>query len=548
MARMNPEPVVITRGQVGQWASYAGGVGLLVGVLGWLWQGALTPFIGAALIVGVLGSGLWALATPHEFIGFISGRQVRYGTLAVFSTLLLIGIVALVYIILQRGAVTLDMTLAQRFSLSRESEQVLRRVSRPIQITGFYSTAALPAREIDDQFFRLYEAATEGRITRRYINPDEEPALAQRFGAYEDGAAFLSYLNEDGSVNFETLARVPRSEGGSQEREMTQAIARMLISGSIKVYFETGHGGLDPLDSTQQGLSGIHAGMQESGLVTASLNLAELATAGSSIPGDAAAIIMPGPVVDLNAGEIALLDAYLKNGGSLFIMTDTLLTEDRFLAEGGVFNQYLWDNFGVRARDAALIDFGSNLRTPLDIVGAAAFTDTEIGARLDPESTPTLFRTARVVEVQQDNPPVNNGIILLSSTDSYGETDLRALFETSSYSPEPNADPPGPLPSAVWAWDQNSGGKVLLVGDSDFVTNGFVGSALGNAVLFTDGLAWLSGLNEQISFAPQGFSTGLPLIFVTTQQLDLIALVTVILMPGSVLLLGTAVWARRRRR
>jgi ABC-type uncharacterized transport system involved in gliding motility auxiliary subunit len=329
---------------------------------------------------------------------------------------------------------------------------------------------------------------------------------------------------------------------------MTQAIARLLLSNTIKVYFDIGQGELDPLDTTQQGLSGIHAGMQESGLITESLSISSLAATGGSIPEDASAIIMARPTIDLDAAQIAVLDHYLQRGGSLFLMADALFNQNAFLSEGGAFNTYLWENYGIRGQQAVIVDFGANLRTPLDIIGAAVFTQTDIAARLDPESAPTLFRTARAVEVKTDNPPVNNGIVILSSEDSYGETNLRALAETNTYEWNPAEDIPGPLPVAVWAWDRNSGARILLVGDSDFVTNGFVTSAIGNAILFTDGVAWMTGLSEQVSFAPQGFSTGLPLIFITTQQLDLIALVTVILMPGFMIVLGLVVWTRRVRR
>lgn len=545
---MKNDPIIITRNQVGQWGSYIGGAGLLVGLLGWLWQGSITPIIAGLIIAGVLGIGVWALMAPQEFRDFISGRQARYSTMAVFSTLLLVGIIALIYIILQRATITLDMTLAQRFTLSRESLDVLSGVNRDIRITGFYSSRALAARDIDDQFFRLYETATNGRITRQYVNPDEDPALAQRFGIYSDGSVFLSYLKPDGSVDFESLARVPRSSDGAQEREMTQAIARLLLSNTIKVYFDTGQGELDPLDTTQQGLSGIHAGMQQSGLITSSVSLTALAASGGSIPDDASAIIMARPTADLDAAEIAILDAYLKRGGSLFLMADALSNENAFLTQRSPFNDYLWEHYGIRGQQAVIVDFGASLQSPLDIIGAAVFTETDIAARLDPSSAPTLFRTARAVEVQKDNPPVNNGVVILSSDNSYGETDLRDLTETNTYAPDETVDIQGPLPIAVWAWDKTTGAKILLVGDSDFVTNGFVTSAIGNAILFTDGVAWMTGLSQKISFAPQGFNTGLPLIFISTQQLDLIALVTVILMPGLMIVLGLVIWTRRVRR
>jgi hypothetical protein len=70
----------------------------------------------------------------------------------------------------------------------------------------------------------------------------------------------------------------------------------------------------------------------------------------------------------------------------------------------------------------------------------------------------------------------------------------------------------------------------------------------GNAVLFTDALSWISGLSERVTFAPQAVSVGVPLIFVSPQTINLIGLITIVALPGGVLLTGMLVWARRARR
>ena len=49
---------------------------------------------------------------------------------------------------------------------------------------------------------------------------------------------------------------------------MTQAISRLLLSGTLTVYFDTGLGERDPLDTSQEGISGINNGVRESGLIT----------------------------------------------------------------------------------------------------------------------------------------------------------------------------------------------------------------------------------------------------------------------------------------
>ncbi len=545
---MENQPVVIRRGHVATLASYFGAALLIAGLIGWIWQGTLTVYVAAALVAGIAGIAVWAAATPREFVNFVTGRQVRYGTISVFSTLLLIGIVALSFLLLQRSAITLDLTQAQRFTLSPETETVLRRVTRPVRIIGFYSPAALPTREVDDQFFRLYETATNGLVSRQYIDPDEQPAMAQAYGVTEDAQVFIAYANDDGSVNMNTLARVPR--GTNQERDMTEAISRLLIAGSIRVYFETGNGTRDPLDGGQEGLAGINAGMQESGLVTLPLNLSEIAAAGGDIPDDAATVLFVRPLNDLSDDEIAVLDRYLARGGSLFLMADVLFNENPFLKQDGAFNNYLWERYGIRALDAAVVDPAASGQTPLDVIAAYVFTATDIGARLDPANAPTLFSIARALEVNLDSAPPNvaNGQITLSSESSYGETNLTALGQTNTYAYDEGTDLPPPLTTVVWAWDQTTNARILLVGDSNFVTNGMVTRALGNGVLFTDGISWLTNFGEQITFAPQAYSVGVPLIFISQQTLDLIAFITIILMPGAVLVSGLAIWARRVRR
>lgn len=546
---MAKQTIQITRGRVAQWGSLIGGAALLAGIVGFIWQGALSDVVIISLAVGIAGIALWAVLAPQDFTGFITGRRVRYGTVTLFSTLLLIGIVAVAYVLLQRNTITLDMTQNNRFTLSSETLDILRRVNRDIQITGFYSAVNIPVREVDDEFFRLYEAASDGRVGRLYIDPEQNPAQANRFGVVEDAQVFISYLNDDGTVDFNTLARVPRS--GTQERDITQAISRLLLSGSFKVYFEQSHGERDALDTTSEGLSGIHAGVQESGLITAALDLQGIAAAGADIPADAATVIFSRPLNDLSAEEIAVIERYLGRGGALFLMPDAIYTENAFMRQDGTFNQYLWDNYGIRALDMVVIDTASSGSSPLDVISAAVYTDSDIGARLNPDGGDvTLFRVARALEVNLETAPpdIANGQVVMTSPYSYGETNLQTLGATNSYTFDDGQDLPGPLTTVVWAYNQQTRAKIVLVGDSDFATNGFVESPRGNGILFTDSMVWLTGLGDQVEFSPQAFSASLPLVFVSQQQLDLITFITIILLPGVTLVTGIAVWSRRVRR
>lgn len=540
----NPETIVITRRTIGQWASFAGMTSLLLSGLGWLWLGEFTALIGLFLAVGIGGIILWAVMTPQEFTGFFTGRQVRYGTVSVLSTLLIVGIVVLTYILIDRAVITLDMTERGAFSLSRETLDVLERVEQPMRITGFYSPRLAQEQEVDDQFFRLYEDATDGLISREYIDPNEQPTITETFLA-EDGWVYVSYVNPDGSTNLDTLYRVPRTT--AQERDMTSAILRLINIGSTNIYFDTSLGELDPLDNSVRGISSVTLLMQQNGIGTLPINLVELARNGEDIPTSVDAIILARPTQDPSPQVINLLDRYLRSGGGLLIFADT---QTEFMTEGSAFNAYMWDNWGLRMLDAVVVEDMLSGDTNLDAISFAV-TDSEITVGIEPDvdlNSAVQFRIARPIEVNE-SPPVPNGRLIQTSPGSYAERDLLPLFQSNDYEYTEGEDILGPLTTAAFAEDtDNTGARIVLIGDSDFITNGQIGSPRGNGLLLANSVFWMSGFGESVSFAPQAMVTGLPLVFVSTQQLDTIAFITVVVMPGIVLAAGILVWLRRGRR
>lgn len=544
--------ITIRRNLLGQLGSFIAGSGLLLALLNFIWAGDVTVISIIAVLGALVGLGVWALATPREFRDFFTGRQAQRGTLAIFGTLLLIGIVTLAYIIAQREVITMDITAGSRFTLSDQTRQIISRIEqseRQVQITGFYAAEQLLEREVDDQYWRLYESESKGVIRRVYIDPREEPALASRFSEIlaQGLNVFVSFVNEDGSLDINSLQIVQR--GTSQERDMSEALSRLLISGTLTVYFERSLGGPDPLDDSAQGFSAVNNIVQNNGLVTQPLDLAQIAAEGGDIPRDASTVIIARGMRRLTEAEVAVLDRYLQNGGSLLILADIFYNAEQFLDDEDPFNRYLWENFGLRAITSVVVDPVAFSGSELDIVSAAVFTEVDIGAQLNQENNPqsaTLFHIARPIEVD-DDPPVNNGRIIMSSPLSWGETNFVDLFERNSYLQE-EGDLTGPLTTVAWAWNRETGAKILLVGDGDFATNGRIITPQGNSLLLFDGLGWLTGFTEQVRFSFRAFTEGLPLLFVDQAILNTIAFITVILMPGAMLAAAIALWLRRRGR
>ncbi|MDX1995719.1 MAG: Gldg family protein [bacterium] len=533
-------PLTLTRADIGQWVGFLGGAALLIALLGLIWQQGFSPFILIAFGIGVVGVLLWALLAPSEFMAFVTGRQARYSTVALFSTLLLLGIVVLVYILLQRSALTADLTEGRRFTLSETTLEIVSRVQRPMRIVGFYSPRTLEQRTVDDQFFRLYETASNGLITREYIDPVAQPTIAERFNVVNDGDVFVTFLNINGESDAAAAQYVPRTT--RQERDMTEAISRLLLGGNYVIYFDNSLDQLSPQDTSQQGISSIVSLIREYGLVALPLNLQDLVEAGQPIPQDASALVMARPSSDPTPEMIALIDEYMARGGALFLTADV---QSNFMRPGSAFNEYIWQNYGLRMLDAVVVDEVASAETQLDIYPAIT-ADSEITASITVEN-PTNFSIARAIEVNT-SPPVSNGWAIQSSEASYGETDLITLLQNDTWAYNEGVDIPGPLTTVAWARNESNGASVLLVGDSSFLTNGLIGNPAGNAALFSSGLLWMSGAGEAVTFTPEPTITGQPIIFTDARTLDFIAAVTGLVMPGIMLVLGGLVWYHRSRR
>ena len=98
--------------------------------------------------------------------------------------------------------------------------------------------------------------------------------------------------------------------------------------------------------------------------------------------------------------------------------------------------------------------------------------------------------------------------------------------------------------------DGGRGGRLVAIGDADFASNGYF-DLLGNRDLFLNSVSWLTDEEALIARRPKEIAEiARPLspLVVTERQAHVLFLVTVVLVPGLVILVGTGVVLLRRRR
>lgn len=553
-----PGDTTSRRAAIASAASVIGSVALVSGALLALIQGGVTTAVFACALIGVAGLSLWMLWAPGEFRAWISGRQTRYGTTSIFVTILFAGLVIAITMLAERANLTADLTGVQRYSLNSPTLQTIERVAARdyrVQLAGFFSGRTLRQREAADLLLRQYDAQGGETIEVVYIDPDAQPDVARAYGyqAGQDASIYLALLDADGRL-LDTFS--PRLIGPASERDITTALRALVSAGQFKIYFTSGHGELDIRRTDDANISRLAVSLLDAGIAVEQLSLLDVLNSG--IPEDASAVMIVGARTRFTGEEVALLDEYLQRGGRLAIFTDppqvdegTALT-NTFLEEGSPLSNYLWDEFGVRPLDALLIQSAPYYLNEFTPVIDATLPHALLALTQDQQVVMSWVRPFALADDPADRQALYvREPLFASSENSYGETGLQTLLETSRIEYNSGRDLTAPLVVGVTVRrtgesQLDAAPRLALIGDSDLVSNQFVQSLPGNVWFWTDLVDWLTGYVESVSFTPITDPTMLNLLL-SDQQRSTIAVITMVILPGTVLALGAAVWWYRRR-
>ncbi|HET7219450.1 MAG TPA: Gldg family protein, partial [Vicinamibacterales bacterium] len=124
----------------------------ILGLLGWL--GVALVFAAVAIrnlrpewgwwyglaIAGLVCVLLYVLSQWREIVRDFSGRQARYGSLAVASILVVLGILAAINYLAARHNKRWDLTAASQYTLSDQTKKVVQGLTKPVRVTVFART------------------------------------------------------------------------------------------------------------------------------------------------------------------------------------------------------------------------------------------------------------------------------------------------------------------------------------------------------------------------------------------------------------------------
>lgn len=506
--------------------AYLLGVVLLLVAAGWAAVNRRfdpVPQVGGALGVAALAAGV--LFDPERVRRALTGRQARYGSNALVISLAFLGILVVLNYLAYANPARADLTEDRQYTLAPETLLTLSRLEQPVVIKGFYPAEMQSTQEDIRPLLEEFRIHSEGKLRYEFIDPWENPVEARDYGVTRDGSLVVVYGDASQVVPYTT------------EEEITRALVRLINPEERKIYFLTGHGERD-LDGTgDEGYSEARAMLEGKNYLIDSLNL----RVDPTIPDDALAVVIAGPTTPLSEEEVQVLSDYLQNRGALVLLQQPR-AETRFGQAVDPLETYLASSWGVTVRDDLVIEPRSS-----NFVVAISFDYGQHAISNGLTNLDSIFPVARSLDVAPvEGQSVYQTVLAYTSSYAWGETDLSFLEKQALPDYNEGVDVAGPLALAVAAEDPVSGARLVVVGDADFASNRWL-AQYGNSSLWANLVDWASKEESLINLTPRP-TTQRYVVPPSVQTTGLIMLTTVVLMPGSVVVLGVYVWWQRRRR
>ena len=546
----------------GFWSFVAAVVGVVALIAGGAMYFTVEEIREFSVTVIIIGIGLVFLAlvlSPRAIAIFLIGRQGRYGSNIVVLTVAFFAIVILVNLLLFRNPTRVDVTATRVFTLSEQTGQILDNLDGLVRANAFFVPSDTRTGAVRQQAEDLLNEFTRrsNQFSYRFVDPELQRSVAQQYGITSFPTIVFEDL-EDGTL---------QSVKSFTEQEFVTSI--LIVTGVDQkiVYYLTGH---DEAAATRDPLSGeidadngfdfALAGMQRDNYRVLPLNLKQ----DTSVPEDAAVLVIAGPQKELEPEEFQAVDAYIKRGGRLIALFDPT-TPDSFnqlLWQWGVFlaNKHPDTNKPLSIADAVSNVAGEEL-TPLLQKANSQFLPSSsplaegipIADQIDVTFFPEAAAIERFAPPQEMPSSVRISPIAMTTPASWLESNPEEVnFDGGE-------DRPGPFPvavviearatvvvdgtGAVFESQRHPMAKLVVFGDSDFAKNKFFSSS-DNADMFLNSVNWLADDHELISIRAKLFPYRE--LVVTTRERDFIKWSSWFVPPLIMLIIGAGVWWRRR--
>lgn len=461
-------------------------IGLIVGLIGAIASlilrialGQFTLSVQISIAVSVLGLAAYIILDPETLLQFFKGRQAKYGSNSLVLTLAVIAILVIVNLIIFNNNQSWDLTEDKVNSLAPETREILQNIELPVVARAFYTTSR--STEEANQLLRNFADNSDGMFEYEFIDPIADPVAASQAEIDRDATIVLTAGDQSEKIFTVT------------EEKLVNTIVKLQNPEQASFYTLTGHGELDFFNPGDFALTEVLTVMEAKNYKVTPLNL----VATPQIPVDASAIIIASPQVPLEQDEVDLIAEFLAEGGSLVVFYEPeFLTQIE--GQDDPLATYLAETWGTT--------LGNNLVVDLSIDPAEIAIAEQYGTHPITEEVSnyiTFYPTSRSVDIAPVDSITSTDLVLTSNR-AWAETNIEGILNQEAGFDEDDIQ--GPITLAVALENPATGGRVVVVGDSDFATDAFV-TSYGNLDFSIGIIDWIAQNENLINLTPKQTTT-----------------------------------------
>lgn len=420
-----------------------------------------------------------------------------------------------------------DWSAGGRNSLSEASRAVVEQMPGPVEISAFIGEDEVIRQAIRELLARYRRHKPDLNLT--FINPDTNPARVRALGISSSGELLIDYRGKT-----ERLQQL-------SEQTLTNALQRLIRDEERWAVFLSGHGERDPYGQANYALSEFTHRLTDKGFYVQTHSLLET----SRIPDNTHVLVIADPQTAYLPGEVESIGRYLQTGGNLLWLAEPgglaglqpLAETLGFALLPGTVVDAATQTFGIDQADFALVlnypytpitpDFAQFTLFP-QAAGLNVLPQNSLGLR------PQVFLQT-LARSWTETGPIEGTITFDENSDEVSGpitlgASLRRSLDVSDAGLEnvPNREQ-----------------RVVIVGDSDFLSNAFLGNG-GNLELGLNIINWLSHDDRFIDIQP--ISAPDTQLQLSGLQVMAIAILFFIVLPLGFIAAGLVIWLKRRKK
>lgn len=510
----------------------------------------LSSFLIAKLVVGTLGIAFY-LATNRDFFARLRGaRSGGLWALSVGTTAVVLALVGSVNVFVAKHPREFDLTREQVFTLSEQTEQVLRQLSEPVVVTAYYANFDFSYTVVEENLKRY--ARLSPHFQFRMVDPQTDPVGTRKYNITKEGPRIIFTRG-----SLEARVKEPTEES------LTHALLKVSGSGHKRIAFLKGHGEGNLSDSSSaEGFGHFAEAVRREGYDVVNLNLLEGASGATranlkkaaptieaptaeadetdalTVPDDAAVLVLLAPEHALLAPEVGALESFLARGGRLLALIEPRTSPGL---------EALFAHYGIELRDDLIVDTSpvgkllglgpaSPLVQPLD-------KPHDIVKKLE---APVIMTTARSVgRAQAPDAPMETTGLLQTQDTAWGETHVGT--DGSVERDDRDNLPPlwvGAVTTHTAAPEAKQT-RLVVFGDADFVNNRYLGMQ-GNHDCALNALAYLAEEEGKLTIRPRSRHSSQ--LFLNEVDLGRLKFFSMDIVPVLIIACGLGIVLMRRQR